>query len=909
MSKNKKKKPVKYFLPVTLPMIHLQKDPNMPYITEYKGGGKFLQALGDVGKVGLNILDETQQAVTGADFYDPKMATDLGVDFQKGVNTYGDVAQVAAPVVANMFVPGLGTAMQATQTIGKSIQGEDPTNERHQLNDNAQNAIMTGVGTAAQLAPLAGSFMTPNVDPSMGSASALPFTQKYGGEVLKYDNGGPYYTYDPKDPKLKAYQDSLKINDYLSKYNKTLDSLNTINDAKMRDDLMNKKWYGTKDATALDTLLSATGLNLINEGRSIPGSNIEYNYQKAPNIPKAVLLKEGETIPQITAPDIKSTTAVDPNWKYSKTFVPPTTTDYNPTLNPDIANMGLGIVDPNRSKIVDDKMKLPPVTFNNGGNLNMTEYNGLPHELGGIPIGQESEVENGETRVGDYIFSDSLKPEGSDKTFAELSKKINKKYSIRQNDAPSQKAMKKELEGLMMANEQARIAQEQMEGQMMEEAFMKYGGCIKYQNGGLFIDPTKRNSFAKDAKKYNMGVSDFATKIMSYGGKKQYYHGGTHDGGDPMANMYSNLNKTLATTDFDATANPLSPLQLAQIQLAQNPGLLYMNQEQQAELDNYRAKPKQFYNPNSGGDPLNVAGILPAAGSPDQLAMSKDATPYDPSFGIPNYLIADDGRIVEDMPLAQMKQYYAANNLKQPAVQNPNIKNYKSNTEDPSNPSTADKKKNFYDPEAKFGTKEAGYLASNLGPMYNMLKGLRPETTEFERAVAEEVDLTQQRNLAEKQANMAKTNQRGNIRNLASTSGQALSNLAASNSAITSNLQDVLAQSYMNEENTNAQIRNQVNAMNTQIAMQEKIANEQNKAMADSLTGMGLTDVGMNTQGYFRDKGMQTENTRYNNMLWNMTKDGQYFRWVKDENGNPKMEFISLPPQYTPGINPNANNG
>ena len=48
----------------------------------------------------------------------------------------------------------------------------------------------------------------------------------------------------------------------------------------------------------------------------------------------------------------------------------------------------------------------------NEGYMNDTynEYNGNKHEQGGILIGQDSEVETGEVRWNDYIFSDSLQP-------------------------------------------------------------------------------------------------------------------------------------------------------------------------------------------------------------------------------------------------------------------------------------------------------------------------------------------------------------------------------------------------------------------------------------------------------------------------------------------------------------------
>ena len=52
-----------------------------------------------------------------------------------------------------------------------------------------------------------------------------------------------------------------------------------------------------------------------------------------------------------------------------------------------------------------------PFQYNEGYmNDTYNEYNGNKHEQGGILIGQDSEVETGEVRWNDYIFSDSLQP-------------------------------------------------------------------------------------------------------------------------------------------------------------------------------------------------------------------------------------------------------------------------------------------------------------------------------------------------------------------------------------------------------------------------------------------------------------------------------------------------------------------
>lgn len=87
-------------------------------------------------------------------------------------------------------------------------------------------------------------------------------------------------------------------------------------------------------------------------------------------------------------------------------------------------------------------------TFKMGGNF--TEYHGNTHENGGIPIGK-SEVEGGETNNNGYIYSDTLKL--GKKTFADMSKKINNKYSRRPDDKISMESKERELGNLAKMQE------------------------------------------------------------------------------------------------------------------------------------------------------------------------------------------------------------------------------------------------------------------------------------------------------------------------------------------------------------------------------------------------------------------------------------------------------------------------
>jgi len=60
--------------------------------------------------------------------------------------------------------------------------------------------------------------------------------------------------------------------------------------------------------------------------------------------------------------------------------------------------------------LYDDGGQLPKLAANGALPGTYNEYHGNSHELGGIAVGQDAEVEDGEVRWNDYIFSDSLQP-------------------------------------------------------------------------------------------------------------------------------------------------------------------------------------------------------------------------------------------------------------------------------------------------------------------------------------------------------------------------------------------------------------------------------------------------------------------------------------------------------------------
>jgi hypothetical protein len=123
----------------------------------------------------------------------------------------------------------------------------------------------------------------------------------------------------------------------------------------------------------------------------------------------------------------------------------------------------------------------PTKQFENGGLIN---FKGNTHENGGIalPDGQ-SEVEDGETKIGNFIFSNNLLY-NKKQTFADKSKSIDKKY-FRDNDKID--AMGKKLELEKLSNQQ----------ENMKQLMMITDLSTKYMNGGRL------------KKKYKWGTNEF----------------------------------------------------------------------------------------------------------------------------------------------------------------------------------------------------------------------------------------------------------------------------------------------------------------------------------------------------------------------------------------------------------------
>jgi hypothetical protein len=166
----------------------------------------------------------------------------------------------------------------------------------------------------------------------------------------------------------------------------------------------------------------------------------------------------------------------------------------------------------------------------------LTEYHGNKHEQGGIPLNTSNsgfakggnvntgaEVEDGETRVGDYINSDQNKIPGTKTTIAAKSKQIKNSYKMRENDKWASESLKRELDQLSTLNEMINSVNGNGEQEQMMEngSYLSQGATdgvsTSFGKGGFKLNPEhkgfcspmtkstctgKRRQFAINAKNH-----------------------------------------------------------------------------------------------------------------------------------------------------------------------------------------------------------------------------------------------------------------------------------------------------------------------------------------------------------------------------------------------------------------------
>jgi hypothetical protein len=194
----------------------------------------------------------------------------------------------------------------------------------------------------------------------------------------------------------------------------------------------------------------------------------------------------------------------------------------------------------------------------------------------------------------------------------------------------------------------------------------------------------------------------------------------------------------------------------------------------------------------------------------------------------------------------------------------------------------------------KFGNEETALGLSMLPGIYNVAKGWKPDVTNFQTMNPNLVNLEGEREALRKEAGKARLIANENVRSIGGGSGSALAALATQSSAINDSKMKGLSDSYQREHLSNVTTLNDFLVRNTGIQNEEYVANEQNKAMSDSLKGLGLSDLSNNAQSYMRDKALTRANERSNAMkLDAINALFPNYKWnINPENDRMMIEYM-----------------
>lgn len=588
--------------------------------------------------------------------------------------------------------------------------------------------------------------------------------------------------------------------------------------------------------------------------------------------------------------------------------------------------------------------------FAYGGNLNMLpdggkfiEYQGPDHANGGInvdtngvptPMQTSNEVEGGETLhdngIENYIFSDRLVVNPGDKkklTFADLSKKINNKYKNSDKDPIAEKTRKLELENL-------KGEQESLKQMMNGGEDFACGGKMKHPDGGPIKSRTDSNQPASKESypytyKYN-AINRQDQSLVDYLDGRDAEHTSNYDKYSSilptlrqeqirfetgrydtnwypdvledfyikqrLKNKYPDGGRLPQDADPYYYSDPIIPALVRTDQLSgredANQSISttgnaiarkygfdeYANNNRQTNPDLFGTKLSKGVIPYNYQQRFATGGGLPIldpnapygiAGLDTALGMLSSANPSDLLGATTNDFDPNQSLV---SGLATKSEHWDKRPLGSGILK--------------SDPNAQPQSEGSGLPQDTINP--LGYFASNIGNIYDLTQASKETPkNKFGRANFETVDYSAARTEAEKQAAIGRAIARENARNSTSAGG-GMTNRVIANALISSGLGSQLGQSYMQEANANAQIKNQENQINTNITMQERIADQQDLAKRLSTTSQALHGIGMNTQGFVRDL-KSAEIGNINNQMWfDMVKSGKYTEIVPTSNGQFK---------------------
>jgi len=504
--------------------------------------------------------------------------------------------------------------------------------------------------------------------------------------------------------------------------------------------------------------------------------------------------------------------------------------------------------------------------------------NGGTHEespLDGVPMGEGALVEEGETKMGNFIFSDRVINPDTGNTFAEDSKKINKKLGARKNEPFDKRALEIELERLANTQEEFKSAFTTSAGKNSEVLGLG-GKSNQYPNGGptdpdpVTLSPEQEAALAAEATNtegFTTDVGSGEVTVTPGGGvfKRVTLSPDEQVSAEdlllpPVGHGGYKVN-TLSTQRGLTGDDDKSRELLKKYIDADKGSEIYGTYKSGENVEPIQITYKEFYD-KQRHDP-NVGNDITESESYEDISTTPHTTPVDTRTAAEKQAEFDTRRrspltLANGGPLqlfpngGGMGDTYLANNPV-PQIQTTNIPGFT-----PSQTLTSDPSAGMQYPTGQGGTGSfsdyAGLAASNAGNLMNLYQGLRPSEQEnFQRVDPSLINMDNTISELGRRADSSEQLGREAIRGNASSSGQALTNMIANNVGINENVGRSIADVRQNEANMNTQIQNRAQAQNAQIQQQEAIANAQNRAAKQMALQKGLTGVGTSISGYLGD--------------------------------------------------------
>ena len=580
------------------------------------------------------------------------------------------------------------------------------------------------------------------------------------------------------------------------------------------------------------------------------------------------------------------------------------------------------------------KISLP--TMGNGGLLEQyaaggdfslagkpTEYNGNTHAEGGIALGNTAEVEDGEIRVGDYIFSDQLITDKGN-TFATAAKKITDKFSEYENDGPAMRTQQRELEDLKFQNDQARLVKQQADAQQqrtLADGFAAYGGQINKDSKGRYvIDKNDRMNIRQSAKDAGMSYTKYVDEVYAYGGQMGNQNPMTNQNPMPNQNQMANQNPQ----SFQPHMMHKNGQQVFANTYDQHLNLQNQGYQHMAYGGTMNKEPKKYYN-HGGPHGMSELDMIreEVAGAGNQQGIVDDALTYSIPTSESNSLsdmvydsLPTYGEQKETMTTILDSLGYDVPDLSIPRLEYKDLKpidtpergllgrdgkpmpitNFGNLTEEEKSKKMAElmllqnlsdrekkrlakkaKQEGTEETDGNWGAPETALLATgaaNLGTMMASALGSNPTT--FDRVTKTPIKLDAQKKEVKASAERAKKTLRKNVRNTATSTGEALAALSAGNARIEAGENQMLNNISDKETLMNTQDVQNVKNINANISIKEKEAQQMDKAAEQTTLQNAITTLTDNIQGYTKDKTMTRENLAANKRILNMLNTGEY---------------------------------